>query len=171
VARGEFRQDLYFRLNVLTIELPPLRERREDVPTLAVHFLSMFNREFERHAHRIAPAALKKLMAHDWPGNVRELKHVIERAVVLARGDAIGAEDIDVGTSEASHGESSSFRAAKARVVEDFERSFIQHLLTAAGGNVTHAAQAAGKNRRAFFELMRKHRIAPERFRGGPPAT
>jgi two-component system response regulator GlrR len=171
VARGEFRQDLYFRLNVLTLELPPLRERREDVPMLALHFLRMFNHQFDRHAAGIAPAGLNKLMAHDWPGNVRELKHVIERAVVLVRGAAIGAEDIDFGTPEVSRSEGDSFRAAKARVVESFERGLIEHLLAAAGGNVTHAAQAAGKNRRAFFELMRKYRIEPERFRRGPPAS
>jgi two-component system response regulator GlrR len=138
---------------------------------LALHFLRMFNRRFDRHAGGIAPAALKKLLAHDWPGNVRELKHVIERAVVLARGTAIGAEDVDFGTAEPAHSEGESFRAAKARVVENFERSYIEHLLAAAGGNVTHAAQAAGKNRRAFFELMRKYRIEPERFRGGPPLS
>ena len=168
VARGAFRQDLYFRLNVLTLELPPLRARREDVPTLALYFLRNFNRQFDRRIGGITPAALRKMLTHDWPGNVRELKHVIERAVLLTRSTAIDAGDIDLHAPDTARGDAESFRAAKARVVESFERGFIEQLLAAAGGNVTHAAQAAGKNRRAFFELMRKYRIQSDRFRGEP---
>jgi two-component system response regulator GlrR len=163
-ARGEFRQDLFYRLNVLNLELPPLRNRREDIAPLSLHFISRFARQFGRAVTGLTPAALRRLMTHDWPGNVRELEHVIERAVLLAPAAVLTERDVAVGgTSEPADAE--SFRAAKARVVQDFERSRIEQLLTAHAGNVTHAAAAARKNRRAFIALMQKYRIEPERFR------
>lgn len=164
-ARGEFRQDLYFRLNVLPLTLPVLRERREDISPLALHFVRHFAREFKRPVDGITPAALKRMLMHDWPGNVRELQHVVERAVLLARGPLLDDGDVDVGRSPSEPAMDTSFRSMKARVVEDFERGYIEHLLGVNGGNVTHAARAAGKNRRAFFALMRKYRIASEQFR------
>jgi DNA-binding NtrC family response regulator len=163
-TRGEFRQDLFYRLNVLNLELPPLRSRREDIAALALHFIRRFARQFDRGVTGLSPAALRRLMAHDWPGNVRELEHVIERAVLLAPSPVLGESDVAVGrASEPTDFE--SFRAAKARVVQDFERARIEELLTAHAGNVTHAAAAARKNRRAFIALMQKYRIEPERFR------
>ncbi len=163
-ARGEFRQDLFYRLNVLNLELPPLRNRREDIAPLSLHFISRFARQFGRAVTGLTPAALHRLMTHDWPGNVRELEHVIERAVLLAPATVLTERDVAVGgTSEPADAE--SFRAAKARVVQDFERGRIEQLLTAHAGNVTHAAAAARKNRRAFIALMQKYRIVPERFR------
>ena len=166
VARGEFRQDLYFRLNVLTLELPPLRERRSDIALLAQHFLRRFSERHGRHVAAIAPGALERLIAHDWPGNVRELQHAIERAVLLARGPTLGASDIEIdGASTSQSSADATFRAAKDRVVRQFERGYIERLLASCGGNVTHAAMQAGKNRRAFFELMRKHDIAAAQFR------
>jgi len=164
-ARGQFRQDLYFRLNVLALELPPLRERKEDICALALHFLRRFSVQFERRVTGLSPDALQRLVAHDWPGNVRELQHVIERAVLLARGPVLAAGDIELGDRGSEPSPVDSFQAAKARVVQQFERSFIEQLLAAHGGNVTHAALASKKNRRAFFELMRKHSIEPQRFR------
>lgn len=165
VAAGAFRQDLFFRLNVLTLQLPPLRERRDDIAVLALHFVREFAAQFRRAAPALSARALQKLMLHAWPGNVRELRHVIERAVLLAPGPVLAPDDIDLGAHEAAPLDADSFRAAKARLVENFERQFIETLLAEHHGNVTHAAQAAQKNRRAFFELMRKHRIEPERFR------
>lgn len=165
---GRFRQDLYYRLNVLTLELPPLRERKEDIPALALHFLRRFALQFDRRLGGLAPAALKRLLSHDWPGNVRELQHVIERAAILSRGPLLEAGDVEIDALGADAPALDSFQQAKARVVEQFERRFIEQLLAAHDGNVTHAAQAAQKNRRAFFELMRKHRIEPQRFRSNP---
>jgi two-component system, NtrC family, response regulator GlrR len=164
---AHFRQDLFFRLNVLNVNIPALRERREDIPVLALHFLREFAREFDRGVSTLTSAALHKLSAHDWPGNVRELRHVIERAVLLSQGPTLGPQDIDIGrgASEGQAGEDESFRAAKTRAVESFERGYVEQLLTVHGGNVTHAAQAAKKDRRAFFELIRKHGIQPQRFR------
>ncbi len=167
VARGEFRQDLYFRLNVLTLELPPLRERSTDIAALAQHFMRRFSERHGRRVTAISARALERLIGHDWPGNVRELQHAIERAVLLAAGPTLGEGDIEIaGAADASPAEA-TFRAAKERVVRQFERGYIERLLASCAGNVTHAAAQAGKNRRAFFELMRKHEIAAGPFR--PP--
>ena len=161
---GAFRKDLYYRLNILTLSLPALRDRREDIPELAVLFLRQFAAKHERPVRALSPQTLQRLLAHDWPGNVRELQHLIERAVLFATGPMLLIEDIDItGTAERAPDE--SFRAAKANVVRQFERSYIEQVLANAAGNITRAARAAKKNRRAFFALVRKHGIELERFR------
>ena len=166
VERGTFRSDLYFRLNVLNFTLPPLRERRDDIPELARHFI-----EHDCHARRrpvpsLTAQALRKLAFYDWPGNVRELHNVIERAVLFCQGAFIGADDLQMPVDTPADDNVESFRVAKARTVEAFEKSYIERLLILNAGNITRAALDAKKNRRAFFELMRKHDITPERFRG-----
>ena len=169
VAQGRFRQDLLFRLNVLAVHLPPLRERREDIPTLALHFFDQAQREAGRSLGGLTPAALRRLMDHDWPGNVRELKHAIERAVLLCEGGLLRAEDIefDGATPHPAGAESGedSFRDAKARAVQSFERQYLLRTLAASGGNITQAARIARKDRRAFFELIRKHAIDAAQYR------
>ena len=171
VARGEFRQDLFFRLNVLTLELPALRDRADDIPALALHFLRHFSERHGRHVTTLTAPALDKLLAHDWPGNVRELQHAMERAVLLAPGPTLSPNDVEIAgassTSRASDA-ASTFSSAKAKVVRQFERGYIERVLANCGGNVTRAAEAAGKDRRAFFELMRKHEISASRFRAEP---
>ena len=167
-ARGVFRQDLLFRLNVLTLHLPLLRDRQSDIPSLALYFLRGAAQQWQKAAPGLSPAALKKLMGYDWPGNVRELKNVMERAVLMSSSGSLTPQDIDLDGSSASAElplADESFRAAKARVVENFERAYIENLLATNAGNVTHAARAAKKNRRAFFELMRKYKIASDAYR------
>lgn len=164
-TKGLFRQDLYYRMNVMSLTLPPLRDRREDVGALVLHFAALAAKRFGRPAVTVSPVAIRKLLSHDWPGNVRELQHIIERAVLLAASARIGEADIELGGNDPAGSDDSSFRAAKARVVEQFERSFIEQRLLECEGNVTLAAREARKNRRAFFELMRKHAIEPDRFR------
>ncbi len=172
VQRGEFRQDLYFRLNVLTLTLPPLRERRDDIAELAGHFLAGALREAGRHGGGLTPGALRRLVEHAWPGNVRELQHTIERAVLLGSGSLLQASDIELdgvpaGSADAAAAgaDDECFRSAKARVVQHFERDYIERALQASAGNIANAARMAQKNRRAFFELLRKHAIDAERFR------
>jgi two-component system, NtrC family, response regulator GlrR len=165
VARGEFRQDLYYRLNVLTVDLPPLRERRDDIPDLARHFVGKFAMQYQRPVAHLSPQALDRLCAHDWPGNVRELQNALERAVLLTPHPVIAAEDLELPPCDEAGQTPESFRAAKERLVANFERSFVEQLLATHGGNVTHAASAARKNRRAFFQLMRKHHIESASFR------
>ena len=113
----------------------------------------------------LAPPALRRLLAHSWPGNVRELKHVIERAVLLSNGRLIDVDALDLESAGAEPIAEESFQAAKARIVETFERAYIEQALLTCGGNVTNAARLAKKNRRAFWELLRKHRIDPQPFR------
>ncbi|MBI3157433.1 MAG: sigma-54-dependent Fis family transcriptional regulator [Burkholderiales bacterium] len=164
---GAFRQDLYFRLNVLRLSLPPLRQRREDTVLLAEQFLREFALRFERPARRFSAGAIQRLLAHGWPGNVRELRHLIERAVLLAPGVELQSADLEFEGDDAPPPavDGESFHGAKQRVVRDFERGYIEQLLDASGGNIAEAARAAKKDRRAFFELMRKHRIDAGRFR------
>jgi transcriptional regulator with PAS, ATPase and Fis domain len=162
--QGRFRKDLFYRLNVIPIVLPPLRDRKEDIPLLADHFL-------EKYAHnstnlelkKLTPEALRKLLLYDWPGNVRELENVIERASTLCRSELIGADQIF--TESESPAVNESFREAKTKFIASFERNYIETLLLEHGGNVTKAAIAAHKNRRAFWQLMQKHRINVKRFK------
>ncbi|WP_233841154.1 sigma-54 dependent transcriptional regulator [Dyella sp. 2HG41-7] len=166
VEQGAFRSDLYFRLNVLNFTLPALRERRDDILELARHFIDHCCHEHRRTAPSLTAQALRKLASYDWPGNVRELHNVIERAVLFCQSSFIGAGDLQLPCDVTYEECVESFRVAKARTVEAFEKSYIERLLALNAGNITRAAMDAKKNRRAFFALMRKHDIAPERFRG-----
>jgi two-component system, NtrC family, response regulator GlrR len=157
VRKGKFREDLYFRLNVLTLTLPPLRERKEDIPVLARHFLNKHSVVLGGAAREFSAAALQKLTFHHWPGNVRELENTIQRAALFCSGRVVRAEDIKLPVPTPAEG--ISFRALKAKVVTQFERGYIEELLQANQGNISKAARVAGKNRRAFFELIRKHQI------------
>ena len=158
VRQGRLRQDLYYRLHVVPLHLVPLRERSDDIPLLAQHFLGLHTGALKKRVTEISTAAMSKLMLYQWPGNVRELEHVIERGVVMCEGPVLG--DKDVTLSRAQHDASHcSFQEGKARAVSQFELNYIKGLLIAYGGNITRAAKAANKNRRAFWELIRKHRI------------
>jgi DNA-binding NtrC family response regulator len=165
VQRGTFRQDLYYRLNVLRLDLPALRDRAEDIAVLALHFTRDFARDFRRQVNTVSPCAILKLCAHDWPGNVRELKHVMERAVLLSSGPTLQAHDIQLDCGHHPERRSDSFQSTKSRAVEQFERNYLRRLLIAHDGNISQAAKAAQKDRRAFFELMRKHNLEPQSFR------
>jgi DNA-binding NtrC family response regulator len=164
VRVGRLRQDLYYRLNVIPLVLPPLRERREDIPLLARHFLAKYAAEFDKPMTDFSLDAMQKLVLYDWPGNVRELEHVVERAVVLSEQAVIRGAGIVLPRLEATACQE-SFQKAKAKVVAQFERTYIQGLLLAYQGNITKAAQAAQKNRRAFWQLMRKHQIDAHSFK------
>jgi len=164
VEKGTFRQDLYYRLNVVPLVLPPLRERAEDIPILARHFLEKYVDRPGQRVTDFSSDALRKLLLHDWPGNVRELEHVVERAIVLSERPILAASDLLIRSRE-KPASPDSFRKAKAVVIEEFEKAYIQKLLLAYGGNISKAAKAAQKNRRAFFELIRKHQIEADRFK------
>jgi two-component system response regulator GlrR len=160
VKEAKFRQDLFYRLNVIPLALPPLRERQEDIPLLARHFLEEYAFEFKKETKDFTDEAMQKLLAYDWPGNVRELENVIERAVVFSPKAAISPEVISLPPPEAARQE--SFKAAKSRAVMQFEKKYIEGLLATCEGNISKAARAAEKNRRAFWELIRKYKIQVE---------
>lgn len=161
---GRFRQDLYYRLRVIPLMLPPLRGRRGDIPLLAKHFLTKYSAEAGKPVIDLSPAAMENLLRYDWPGNVRELKHVIERAVVFSDKQVIQDIDIDLPFSENTH-KILSFSAEKSRFVAKFEKTYIEDILQSHAGCISKAARTAGKNRRAFWELIRKHKIDVKRFR------
>jgi len=165
VKDGRLREDLFYRLNIVPILLPPLRQRTEDIPILATHFLRRYETEFCKELHGFSPEAMQMLMAHSWPGNIRELQHVIERAVVLVQGPTIEHNDLILPRPEMQRQE--SLRQAKARMIEKFEKTYIESVLVAYKGNITRAAQAAQKNRRAFWQLIRRHQIDVQRFKSG----
>ena len=163
--QGTFRQDLFYRLNVLTISLPPLREHNEDIGALAQHFLRQFAVRYKRPVCSLSCGALQKLTSYSWPGNVRELGHVLERAVLLCQSTLLGASDVDLPASMQDAVWTEAFQTMKARVVQNFERSYIESVLSSTNGNIAEAARISGKNRRALFELIRKHEICPSSFR------
>jgi DNA-binding NtrC family response regulator len=156
VEAGRFRKDLYFRLNVVPLRLAPLRSRQGDIPLLARHFLHKYTAEYRRAPMNFSPGAMQRLLRYDWPGNVRELENVIERAVVLAQRGVLGPDDLGL-EPEAACPRLLSMKELKAEVVERFERSYITELLAQSRGNISIASRAAGKHRRAFWELMRKY--------------
>lgn len=162
VEQKVFRSDLYFRLNVLRLELPSLRQRQGDVSLLARHFLESECRGAQPEGKFFAPAALRKLESHYWPGNARELLNTVQRAAVCAGGRQIRVEDILL-SAQANAQETSSngetFQTAKQQTIEHFERNYVEELLTRHRGNITQAAREAGKERRAFGRLIKKYRI------------
>jgi DNA-binding NtrC family response regulator len=168
VRDGKLRKDLYYRLNMIPIILPPLRERKEDITLLASNFMLKFANEFKKNTTCFAPDALQKLLLYEWPGNVRELEHVIGRAVALSEQWIIREIDIVLPCSE-TNVKQESFQNAKAKIIAQFERTYLQGLLLAHQGNITRAAQAAQKDRGAFWQLLRKHQIDVNRFRLRPP--
>jgi two-component system response regulator GlrR len=158
VKRGLFREDLYYRVHVIPIQLPPLRERKEDIPALVDHFLDEFVKQTGKEIKGFTPQAMQKLMFYDWPGNVRELKNAIEYAVAMSDNDRI-TEDLILST--------------KGLVIEEklqplkeardaFEKTYLTYLLQTTGGNVSEAARLAGKYRADLYVLLRKHGLNPD---------
>ena len=157
---GKFREDLFYRLSVLTLTLPPLRERPGDILLLTRDFLEKQAAITNTRPKNISLAALNRLVVHPWPGNVRELHNVLMRAIVLSDRHEIEVSDLNL--PEDGHPvEDQSFQTMKSRVVWRFEHDFLTSVLRAHRGNITRAASAAKKNRRAFWQLLRKHGLLP----------
>jgi DNA-binding NtrC family response regulator len=162
VATGEFREDLFYRLAVVTVSLPSLRERAEDIPFLAEHFLESASRKAAKGPMTLTDEALHALCARSWPGNVRQLQNAIEHAVALHKGPFISSECFPLAAARradaaASGYEGLSHREAKQRVLESFERDFLTRLVRKAGGNMTRAAELADMDRKNLYELLKKH--------------
>ncbi len=173
IADGSFRADLFYRLNAFIINLPPLRERSEDIPLMAYHFLQKAQVKVNKRVSKISPAALSALSHYHWPGNLRELENVIERAVVLTSGDVIDVDHLPLtlqaqGTQELVDTESlrDGLTALKEKMIEQFEREAVYRYLSENRGNISHAAQAAKVSRRTFQRLMAKHGIRSDVFKG-----
>lgn len=171
IGSGRFREDLYYRLSVIPVHLPPLRRRKEDIPLLAYHFLQKYGRKAGREIKRISVEALRLLRDHAWPGNVRELENAIEYAVVMARGDAIMPADLPFSRARESDDEvlsggglfgqdlsSMPYADAKDKAVDAFDRAYVERLMKRASGNVSEAARQAGMDRSNFRRLLKKVR-------------
>ncbi len=174
IARGEFREDLFYRLNVMTVTMPSLAEIRSDIPLLAQHFLEIFSREHGRSDLEFMPESLQCLMQRSWKGNIRELENVINRAVLLCNGDRITPTDLMIEEGEQEGGGSAEgrqcylnlpYKSAKEEVVNRFSRTYLTSALSATGGNVSAAARRSGMERQAFQRLMRRFGIRSEEFR------
>ena len=163
---GMFREDLFYRLNVVRLTVPPLESRREDVPLLAQHFLAQIAAKYKSLARAFSPDALDRLTHATWPGNVRQLYNVVEQCVVIADGPIIAAGLIDralLASPAGQHGASGILSLAEARA--QFEREYLVQLLKLTGGNVSQAARIAKRNRTEFYRLIERHGLHSDLFR------
>ena len=160
VAEGNFREDLFYRIHVIEIELPPLRERKGDIPVLSHYFLDKLSKEMNKKITGFSPKALQKLMLHSWPGNVRELQNAIESAITLGNEDII-SEDLILPTVNAEVNDLKPLKDAK----ENFEKNYLLQLIEITEGNMAQAARLAGKYRADLYELLKKYDLKPSNFR------
>jgi DNA-binding NtrC family response regulator len=166
-----FREDLYYRLNVIQFELPALRERKEDIALLSRHFLSKYATINGKPLRDISPAAMQVLMSYEFPGNVRELENIIERGVIFCRTDTLSVEDLqvesalDIAPEPMDAASDLPFREAKDRAIQYFHRQYIRHLLEQHGGNISRAAEAAGIQRQYLHRLLKEAGIEATDFK------
>ena len=176
IERGEFREDLFYRLNVMTVTMPSLGEMVNDIPLLAQHFLEMYSREYNRSDLEFAPESLQCLMRRAWKGNVRELENTINRAVLLCDSTLITPSDLMTSEHSAGDEEGDSmdnqtcflhlpYKKAKAQVLSSFTRTYLKSALTDSAGNVSAAARQCGMERQALQRLMRRYNIQSREFR------
>jgi two-component system response regulator GlrR len=160
MAAGNFREDLYYRLNVVALHLPPLSERREDIPLLTNYFVTHIAEKYGRNISGFAPEAIEALLAAPWPGNVRQLYNVVEQAVALATTPLIPAPLVQQAIQH-QQSEFASFEDARRK----FEREYLAQILRITDGNVTQAARLAKRNRTEFYKLLQRHQLDPKLFK------
>ena len=160
LEEGEFREDLYYRLNVVSLEMPPLADRREDIPLLASHFLEQITHNDRKQVRGFAPEAMELLLAAPWPGNVRQFYNLVEQVVALSTTPIIPASLVQRALRDKSR-EMMAFADARSQ----FERDYLTRLLQITNGNVTHAARIAKRNRTEFYKLLNKHHLQPAQFK------
>ena len=169
IRQERFRQDLYYRINVVEIELPPLRERGDDIGLLAEYMANRYAREMQRDVHGITPEAYQVLANYGWPGNVRELQNVVRRGIALTKGKMIGLDDLpDELVASAGEGKSNGavgYFALRDQHVNQFEREYIRELLARHQGDVRTAAVEAKLPRGTLYRLMKKHELDSGEFR------
>ncbi len=152
IEEGKFRPDLYYRLNVFRVELPPLRDRRDDIPALVDHFVRKYSLAMNKRITRVAPSAMTRLQQHDWPGNVRELENAVERAMVVAQEPELREQDFSLDLAATANG-----ATAVGRSLEDVERAHILRVLEECGGNQTRAAEVLGVDRVTLHNKLKRY--------------
>jgi two-component system response regulator GlrR len=160
MVKGAFREDLYYRLNVVNIQLPALRARREDVPLLVEHFLLQIAEEAGQERKVYAPEAVELLVANDWPGNIRQLYNVVRQNVALSPTRVISPEQV-----RSALGEQANALPSFSQARDEFTRNYLSQLLQVTGGNVSQAARLAKRNRTDFYKLLGRHQLNPEHFK------
>ena len=160
VEAKKFREDLFYRLGAMTIELPPLRDRKADIPLLVYHFIALSNQDLDRKIEGITDQAIQQLMGYHWPGNIRELENKIKQAMIVTHGPLIDVKDLDL-KPEPKAKSLPGFSEAK----RDFEKQYILQVLELAHGNVAEAARLAKKDRKDFYQVMKKYGIKSKEFR------
>lgn len=163
IREGRFREDLYYRLNVASLSLPALRERRADIPLLAKHFLESIAQRNSGTTKKFSPAALHALMSYDWPGNIRQLNNIVEQLAALAPAAIIGEAQVIAALPQSTIQTQEIPPLAEAR--KNFEREYLEQVLLQTQGNVTDAARQAGRNRSDFHKLIKKHQLNPDILR------
>jgi two-component system response regulator GlrR len=160
VEKGNFREDLYYRIHVIPIKLPPLRERKEDIPLLVRHFLNKYSEIMQKKVTHFSKSALQRLLAYTWPGNVRELENTVESAVALAENEVIGEE-----TLLPKFGLDTKNIKPLKEARDDFMKDYLLHLIEYTNGNVSRAAKLAGKHRADLYELFKRYELEPDNYR------
>jgi two-component system response regulator AtoC len=159
VKRGRFREDLYYRLNVMPIVMPSVRERQDDIPRLIAFYVDSYNAEFRKRIRRVAPAAMERLKAYPWPGNVRELRNAVERAMLLAEGDELTIDHFPIVEKRSADLSESVELPAGGIDLEQLERSLVVQALTRSGWNQTRAATLLGVNRDQIRYRIEKFKL------------
>jgi two-component system, NtrC family, response regulator GlrR len=157
--RGAFREDLYYRLAVVKLMLPPLRDRISDIAPLARHFLKRYGDRHSRPKVQFSVHAMQVLAQHSWPGNVRELENLVQQVLALTRGDIIEAENLPIPQGEIPLSSGATFKQRKAEAISSFEKTYIEELLRIHDGNITRAGVASGKERRALGRMIKKYSL------------
>lgn len=174
VKRGKFREDFYYRLNIVSLLIPPLRNRREDIPLLVENFIRKYAQEYDKNVNGASTEAMELLVSNTWPGNIRELENKIQQAVVMSTDNIILPRDI-LFSQEDSEPEPATqigntnvyketFAQAKKKIIDTFEREYLSRLLAQYKGDIVRAAAQAGKSRTALWNLMAKHHLHPRQF-------
>jgi two-component system response regulator HydG len=166
INEGAFREDLYYRLNVVELQVPPLSQRKEDIPLLAQHFLEIFTEKNRKEIKGFTPKAMDNLIRHDWPGNVRELMNAVERGVVLGRSNYLGVEDFpfmkdSLLPDDPDADNSAEFFMSGDMPLEDIEKTAILNTLEAAGGNKSEAARRLGITRKTLHKKLKAYGVMP----------
>jgi len=168
VKEGTFREDLFFRLNIVSLSIPSLRGRKEDIPLLVGYFIKKYSREYRKPIKGLSKEAMAALLSYSWPGNIRELENKIQHAIVMAERERITVSDLDIVTAEiqgsAEIHKLERFKEAKQRAVEAFEKDYLTFLMAACRGDVVNAALQAGKSRTALWNLLAKYHLHPRQF-------
>lgn len=170
IKEGEFREDLFYRLNIVSLYMPPLRERKEDIQILAEHYLKKYSREYNKPIQEVSENALRAFKSYSWPGNIRELENKIQQIIVMSTSSVIDAKNVQLSLSELSDPGSKESRfeylkATKKKAIESFEKNYLTQLLIEHRGNVVSAAKKAGKSRTGLWNLLRKYNLSPQQFR------